>query len=126
MGALDLSRASSEELSNGAGEAYHAHALLKELAAIYTKMDPATQARVCKRVQSSGALPVSRDTASYTAVMSVLNGGAAGQLEYRDPETPRGDLEEGEMQLWDSRAEAKRAHASRLATLQQVGMMGDV
>lgn len=127
MGALDLSRASSDELSNQAGEAYHAHGLLRQLAGIFTKMDSATQARVVKRVQSSGALPVSRDTASYTAVMSVLDGGAAGQLSYLE-EAKGGDstdpmaltMRGEEMEIWDSRAEAKRAHADRLAALQQV------
>ena len=30
----------------------------------------------------SGALPISRDTPSYAAIMSILNGGEAGQLDY--------------------------------------------
>jgi hypothetical protein len=29
-----------------------------------------------------GALPISRDTPSYVAVISILSGGEAGQLEY--------------------------------------------
>ena len=56
--------------------------LLHELAIVYSQMDVAKQTRVYKRVLSSGALPISRDTPSYVAVMSVLHGGAAGQLEY--------------------------------------------
>ena len=47
-------------------ESYHAHALLHELAVVYAKMDADKQARVYKRVVSSGALPISRDTPSYT------------------------------------------------------------
>jgi hypothetical protein len=49
------------------------------------------QARVQKRVMFSGALPISRDTPSYAAVMSILNGGEAGQLDYArryDPSEP--------------------------------------
>ena len=37
------------------------------------------QARVQKRVMFSGALPISRDTPSYAAIMSILNGGEAGR-----------------------------------------------
>lgn len=44
-------------------------------------MDAAAQARVYKRVQSSGALPIARDTSSYVAVMSVLSG-ASHEPEY--------------------------------------------
>jgi hypothetical protein len=45
-------------------------------------MDAAKQQRVTKRLLFSGALPLSRDTASYASVMSILEGGAAGQFNY--------------------------------------------
>jgi hypothetical protein len=52
----------------------YASVLLSQLAHIYNSMDRAKQGRVCKRVMFSGALPISRDTPSYVAIMSVLNG----------------------------------------------------
>ena len=52
----------------------YATQLLSQLAMIYATMDEAKQARVCKRVMYSGALPISRDTSSYVAVMSALDG----------------------------------------------------
>lgn len=54
----------------------YAAVLLQQLAHIYNSMDRTKQARVCKRVMFSGALPISRDTPSYVAMMSVLNGKA--------------------------------------------------
>lgn len=45
-------------------------------------MPKEVQQRVHSRFISSGALPVSRDTPSYVAVLSVLLGGAGGQLDY--------------------------------------------
>ena len=41
-------------------------------------MSPEAQQRVMQRVCVSGALPVSRDTSSYAAVKSMLEGGASG------------------------------------------------
>ncbi len=55
-------------------DGYNAHALLYDLASVYSLMDKDKQLRVYKRVMSSGALPISRDTPSYAAVMSVLLG----------------------------------------------------
>ena len=55
-------------------DGYNAHGLLYDLACVYALMDRDKQARVYKRVMSSGALPISRDTPSYAAVMSVLLG----------------------------------------------------
>eukprot|EP01035_Chromulina_nebulosa_P022513 gene22513-29153_t len=45
-------------------------------------MDADKQTRVTRRVMLSGALPVSRDTTSYAAIMAMLFGGTAGQLSY--------------------------------------------
>jgi hypothetical protein len=127
MGALDLSRSSSS--SDGMHEAHSAHFLLHSLASVYSDMDKEKQSRVYKRVMSSGALPISRDTPSYTAVMSVLHGGAAGQLEYatgRDdgkeeaPSAPGNGAIGGDDEVWDARSEAKRAQADRLALLRQL------
>ena len=133
MGALDLSRGSPggdggdsgdedglDGEAGGSDSSYNAHALLHELANVYASMDAPTQGRVYKRVMSSGALPVSRDTPSYVAVMSVLHGGAAwSQLEYV---TGRGckEDEEEDNSFHDTRAEAKSAHASRMASLPRV------
>lgn len=135
MGALELSRIDIHDVEvDGMLEAYHAHELLHELAVVYSQMSPEIQARVYKRVVSSGALPISRDTPSYVAVMSVLHGGAAGQLEYvatlgAAPEgfgdTIRVAAEE-DANVWDSRAEAKRASAERMAAYQQAKVGGGV
>lgn len=54
----------------------------RELARVYSQMPKEVQQRVHSRFISSGALPVSRDTPSYVAVLSVLLGGAGGQLDY--------------------------------------------
>jgi hypothetical protein len=121
MGALDLSQSPlmAEEYTSVDG--YDARGLLYDLASIYSQMDAEKQGRVCKRLMYSGALPVSRDTPSYAAVMSVLLGGAAGQLEYS---TARGlssqPKEDDEEEPWDGRAEAKKAHAERMKQLKFV------
>ena len=138
MGALDLSQP-----LNGGGhktaDAYRADALLRELAKVYSQMSSEVQQRVHRRVLSSGALPVSRDTPSYVAVLSVLLGGAAGQLDYlggrnasAKDEEPLQSIEAGvdplsqtgllEYDMWDSRAEAKKAQAERLAMAKQMGI----
>ena len=136
MGALELSRVELQEQDgnmDGMLEAYHAHELLHELAVVYSQMSAESQTRVYKRVVSSCALPISRDTPSYVAVMSVLHGGAAGQLEYVAAlgadaidggfgET-LGRLEE-DVNVWDSRAEAKRAAAERMAAYRQAKLEG--
>jgi hypothetical protein len=72
MGALDLSRTKSQDSS--VVDAYHAHSLLHELATVYSRLRKEAQTRVYKRVLTAGAVPVSRDTPSYVAVMSVLHG----------------------------------------------------
>ena len=62
----------------------------------------------------SGALPISRDTPSYAAIMSILNGGEAGQLDYaRNYRRKNGDdgeedgKDDDDDWLASSRAEAK-------------------
>ena len=123
MGALDLSKPVDEEDDDGENM-FVAHSLLHELATVYADMAPETQARVYKRVMTSGALPLSRDTPSYQAVLSVLNGGAAGQLDYimgrdvpeRDGE--RDSIGDNDNEDYDfTRSEAKQAHAERMASL---------
>lgn len=123
MGALDLSQPSAVAEEYTSVDGYNARGLLYDLAQIYSLMDKDKQARVYKRVMSSGALPVSRDTPSYAAVVSVLLGGAAGQLEYGAGAASVVSLssqpkdEDEEEAVWDGRAEAKRAHADRMAAL---------
>ena len=112
MGALDLSKTADEQ-----EESFLAHSLLHDLASLFNQMDPDAQTRVYKKVVSSGALPISRDTPSYVAVMSVLHGGAAGQLEYV---IGKGDSRAGEEDTEnyrDMRGEAKQAHFDRMAVL---------
>ncbi len=112
MGALDLSKTADEK-----DESFQAHSLLHDLASLFNQMDPGAQTRVYKKVVSSGALPISRDTPSYVAVMSVLHGGAAGQLEYV---IGKGDSKAGEEDTEnyrDMRGEAKQAHLDRMAVL---------
>ena len=116
MGALDLSQRSEVDADTGDSytlyEGHHAHTLLHELATVYASMDGSIQARVQKRVMFSGALPISRDTPSYAAVMSILNGGEAGQLEYARNRRVSGghaDEKEEEEDWAEARAEAKRA-----------------
>jgi hypothetical protein len=144
MGALDLSRPSQDAGAIRTAESYRADVLLQELARVYAQMPADVQARVHSRVLSSGALPVSRDTPSYAAVMSVLLGGEAGQLEYfrQAKHTPISDDDEAlgrsasggvsgvdpmsqtgmlEYDAWDSRAEAKKAQAERLQLAKQLG-----
>ena len=115
MGGLDLSREFINE--NNVVDAYRAHTLLHEMAALYSRMDNERQTSVYKRVMQSGALPVCRDTASYVAVMSVLHGGAAGQLDYNSALDQTTGNEEDEH--WDSRAEAKKVHAERMELARQ-------
>ncbi len=80
MGALDLSRTYANDSS--VVDAYRAHSLLHDMAALFSEMNKTAQTEVYRRVISAGSLPISRDTPSYVAVMSVLHGGAAGQLDY--------------------------------------------
>ncbi|RYG64589.1 hypothetical protein EON64_13675 [archaeon] len=99
----------------------YAGALLAQLAAIYQSMSPVKQASVTKRLLTSGALPIARDTPSYASVMSVCHGGAAGQLEYV---AQRGSFnfaatgglaaDAEEKAFLNSRAEAKKAHLERM------------
>lgn len=92
MGALDLSRPEgAEQSAYKSAEAYRADALLRELATVYAQMPKEVQQRVHQRFISSGALPVSRDTPSYVAVLSVLLGGAGGQLDYLSGAKESGD-----------------------------------
>ncbi len=119
MGALDLSARNINDVKDDGNSAdvQHAHALLHQLASVYELMEPRSKQAVYKRVSSSGALPISRDTPSYVAVMSMLHGGAAGQLEYVMPDGDAAQARDDGEEVWDPRAEAKRAHAERMAAV---------
>lgn len=106
MGALDLSKAYAND-SSSIVEAYRAHSLLHEMASLYSKMDSASQTQIYKRIMAPGSLPICRDTPSYVAIMSVLHGGAAGQLGYISDRAAAKESEEDE-DVWDSRTEAKK------------------
>jgi hypothetical protein len=73
MGALNISKRGAGEMDDECEDLY-ATQLLAQLAGIYNSMSGAARQSVCKRVMFSGALPISRDTDSYTAIMSVLDG----------------------------------------------------
>lgn len=116
MGSLDLTRNGPDN-----GDAGYAGLLLNQLAHVYLSMDEKKQGQVAKRLMFSGALPISRDTPSYASIMSVLHGGAAGQLQYISSGVntamastfgATADFEENE--FVNSRAEAKRAHLERM------------
>jgi hypothetical protein len=67
-----------------------------------------------------GALPISRDTPSYVAVISILNGGEAGQLEYglkKGSESKEGSSPDDN---WDSRAEAKNDIKTRMDSIASI------
>ena len=117
MGALDLSKQNGDDGSGAKDESFHAHSLLHDLATIFNELEPAAQARVYKRVVSSGSLPISRDTPSYISVMSVLHGGAAGQLEYVIGKGDSKGGDEDTENYRDMRGEAKQAHLDRMAAL---------
>lgn len=117
MGALDLSRAYGND-SSSIVEAYRAHSLLHEMAALYSKMDNTAQTQIYKKIMAAGSMPICRDTPSYVAIMSVLHGGAAGQLDYISDRADGKDTEDEE-ELWDSRSEAKKAAAERLELVRQ-------
>lgn len=120
MGALDITE-------HGMKTDLFAREMLKQLSSIYEKMTPEKQASVLQRVTSSRALPVSRDTPSYVAVISVLNGGVGNQLDFDGGASPTHDdkmsstmafnLEEQAFQ--DSRSAAKAAHAERMKSLRE-------
>lgn len=74
MGALNISKKGSSAGVEDEFDDFYATQLLAQLASIYNSMDADGRQRVCKRVMFSGALPISRDTESYTAIMSVLDG----------------------------------------------------
>jgi hypothetical protein len=109
MGALDLSKAYGND-SSSVVDAYRAHSLLHEMASLYSKMDSAAQTQIYKRIMAPGTLPICRDTPSYVAIMSVLHGGAAGQLGYITDQAGAKDSEEEE-DVWDSRTEAKKVRS---------------
>jgi hypothetical protein len=116
MGALDISR------KDGSHEDAFALEMLHELTQVFNSMDREKQARVVKRLMYSGALPLSRDTSSYATMMSIVDGGFAGQFNYADAKlsstmTPA-NIEDQEFE--NSRAEAKRAHMERMSYLKRV------
>ena len=83
MGALNIGKKGNNNLSVADEEdELYAAQLLAQIASVYSSISPGKKTRVCKRVMFSGALPIARDTESYTAMMSVLDGGSAGQLDY--------------------------------------------
>ena len=49
--------------------------MLHEVSTVHQLMDADGQRRVLRRVEMSGALPVSRDTPSYAALLGILWGG---------------------------------------------------
>lgn len=108
MGALDLSKAYGND-SSSVVEAYRAHSLLHEMASLFSKMDSSAQTQIYKRIMAPGSLPICRDTPSYVAIMSVLHGGAAGQLDYISERADAKEAEDDE-DVWDSRTEAKKVH----------------
>jgi len=61
---------------------YLAYAMLNEVSMVYHMMSGDSQRRVLRRLEMSGALPVARDTPSYQALLGILWGGGAAQLEY--------------------------------------------
>mmetsp|Transcript_23568 Transcript_23568/g.30565 ORF Transcript_23568/g.30565 Transcript_23568/m.30565 type:complete len:728 (-) Transcript_23568:351-2534(-) len=113
MGALDLSRSFMQE--NSVVEVYYAHTLLHELASVHQKMTTEQQKKVLRRVVYSSALPVARDTPSYVAVMSLLHGGAGGQMDYLDGAA--GSKDEDEEDFNAARAAAKQEALDRLEEL---------
>lgn len=128
MGALDIGKTTpstvapskSFELDDDSYASY----ILAELANIYSTMDRSKQSQVAKRLMFSGALPISRDTPSYAAMMSIVEGGVAGQFDYiaSGPSMSEtlgrtADMEQAEFQ--NSRAEAKKAHMERMSHLRQ-------
>lgn len=97
-----------------------AHALLHALARVHRQMSGEAQSRVLQTVTYSGSLPVSRDTPSFAAIMSVLLGGSSSrQLEYASGLTEENsgrfideDREAAEFQQ-QARAEAKQEAKER-------------
>jgi hypothetical protein len=124
MAALDLGRKGDF----GDSDSY-ASIILAELASIYHSMDRIKQGKVSKRLMFSGALPISRDTASYAAMMSIVEGGAARQFDYLGTNASASsnnmaetfgrtaDFENTEFQ--NSRAEAKKTYQERMNCLRQ-------
>jgi hypothetical protein len=114
-GAVDISSAGSRQRARDSASPLE---LLDDLARIYGKMSASARTRVCRRVSGSGAVPVSRDTPSYVAMMSVLSGGEAGQLRYAVGGLAR-DEADGDCDLQplsESRAEVKAEVARRLSS----------
>lgn len=101
MGALNISAKKPSSASvlddeeEGEDADSYAAQLLAQLAAIYNSMDAAERQRVCKRVMFSGALPISRDTESYTAIMSVLDGECCVLFALCWPTVPDAENREG-------------------------------
>lgn len=113
-GAVDLSAAGAKQHSRDGTSASPVE-LLDALARVFNSMGAAARARVLRRVTSSGALPVSRDTPSYVALLSILSGGEAGQLKYM-AEGGGGEVVEDDQSEATDRAEAKE-HRERMRSL---------
>ncbi|KAH8068677.1 hypothetical protein JL721_6537 [Aureococcus anophagefferens] len=141
MGALDLAARGDADAGDDSGDfdagakgdggdyqravdaqrAVAAHALLHTLAKVHGAMSPDARQRVLQTVTSSGALPVSRDTPSFAAVMNVLLGGASdGQRDYVLGSSARDDAsaasesaDDFRSARADAKAEAKDREAAR-------------
>lgn len=85
MGAFDVCSNSSSQYDDEEDEElapYFAYAMLYEVSNVFQMMSVDGQRRVLRRIEMSGALPVARDTASYQALLGILWGGGASQLQY--------------------------------------------
>ncbi|KAJ1453539.1 hypothetical protein M885DRAFT_524007 [Pelagophyceae sp. CCMP2097] len=132
MGALDLSGGQGTESdSKGGDDALDAAAsraaverqrstaamtLLHSLAEVFGQMTPQAQSKVFNTVVGSGALPVSRDTPSFAAVMNVLAGGSTtAQKAYVQGDYATATNDDEEAPLARTRADAKSEAKERTA-----------
>jgi len=84
MGAFDMNGEDGEgeyEQEDDEHPAFLAYAMLHEVSTVHQLMDADGQRRVLRRVEMSGALPVSRDTPSYAALLGILWGGGGAALD---------------------------------------------
>ena len=79
MGSFDVSR---DAMRESLTDVYKGFTLLQDVADIYASLDGDKKRRILRRLEQSGALPLARDTPSYTALVNLLWGGGGGQFEY--------------------------------------------
>ncbi|KAH8053207.1 hypothetical protein JL721_10717 [Aureococcus anophagefferens] len=79
MGSFDVSRGAMKE---SLADVYKGFTLLQDVADVYASLDGDKKRRILRRLEQSGALPLARDTPSYTALLNLLWGGGGGQFEY--------------------------------------------